>query len=73
LRASRKDLEALEERVNALLKRVRLHVCHRNGYTAIDVVAKDGRTIDTLTAGLTMREAYELLAALERSLALEHG
>lgn len=66
-----KDLENAQEYANDFLKHINLKVGFRYGYTAIDVTDKDGRIFDTLIAGLTKRQAYDLLYALGKALWLE--
>jgi len=70
MRIRRRDLEAMEERVNEVLERVKLRISYRYDYVAIDIEQK-GRVFDTLVAGLTKREAYDVLYAIKRVIELE--
>jgi hypothetical protein len=71
-RITQSDLDIREERVNDLLKelgsKLRLKVGGRYGYTAIDLL-KDDRMYNYLIAGLTKREADNILYCIERILA----
>ena len=64
MRVRDSDLEVMEQRVNALLRNVKVKVAHRYNYTAIDLTKPDGSIIDTLLVGLTKKEAYEILEAI---------
>jgi len=70
MRISKRDLEVVEKRVNSRLKNIQLKVSQRYGYTAIDI-KKDAEIYDTLIAGLSKREAYDILKCIERVLMLE--
>ena len=65
------DLKLAESLANLYLKRVKLRVEGRYGYTAIDLTHPDGRVIDTLIAGLTKRQALQILQAIKRLLSFE--
>jgi hypothetical protein len=69
-RVSKEDLAVKEKRVNDLLKNIGLRVSYRYGYVAIDIM-RNGNIMETLIAGLTKREAYDILDSIERVLALE--
>lgn len=64
MRIRKSDLENAEDRVNALLNNIKLKVSYRYGYTAIDILDDKGRVLVTLVAGLTKREAYDVLHAI---------
>jgi hypothetical protein len=66
-----KDLKAKEERVNALLREVKVRVGRRYDYVAIDMTDDEGKVLDTLAAGLTSREAFTILDCLENVLRRE--
>jgi hypothetical protein len=69
-----KDLELDEKIVNELLKNIQLKVSGRYNYTAIDIVdKKTNHVMDTLLAGLTKKQAHEILRAIERILELERS
>jgi hypothetical protein len=51
---------------------IKLKVAYRYGYTAIDVLDDDGKMRDTLIAGLTKSEAFNILSAIERILMWEN-
>jgi len=70
-RVTLKDLERAEASANCFLKRIRLRVEGRYGYTAIDITDPNGRVIGTLVAGLTKREALTILQAIKRVLSYE--
>jgi hypothetical protein len=70
-RISKEDLEYMEHRVNSYLKNIRLKVAGRYNYIAIDMYKKDGSVLDTLAAGLTKREAYEILRCIAEVLRRE--
>jgi len=70
MRITKADLEVKEKRVNQLLKKIQLKIAGRYGYTAIDIYEGD-RLRDTLISGLTKREAYNILDAIETILTLE--
>jgi len=70
MRITKEDLEAMEERVNELLRRIKLRISYRYNYVAIDI-EQNGRIFDTLLAGLTKKEAYDMLYAIERVIELE--
>jgi len=67
MRVRKKDLEIFERRVNNILKdhNLSVKVSYRYNYTAIDI-ARKGRVVDTLIAGLTKREASLILLGIER-------
>ena len=65
------DLKAKEERVNALLREVKVRVGRRYDYVAIDMTDDEGKVLDTLAAGLTSREAFTILDCLENVLRRE--
>jgi len=67
----KKDLSIKEQRVNDLLENIKGKIAYRYDYTAIDLVYPDGTMHDTLTAGLTKREAYQILDAIEAILRIE--
>jgi hypothetical protein len=67
---TKKDLAIKEERVNDLLKNIGLKVSYRYDYVAIDII-RDGKIMETLIAGLTKRETYDILESIERVLVLE--
>jgi len=69
MRIKKKDLEAKERHVNQLLDKIKLKVCYRYNYVAIDIL-KEGRVYDTLVAGLTKKQAYQILDAIDRVLLL---
>jgi hypothetical protein len=69
-RITKKDLTVKEGRVNELLKNIKLKVSYRYNYIAIDIT-KEGKILDTLIAGLTKPQAYDILECLERVLTLE--
>jgi len=71
MRITKKDLEAMEERVNDLLEKIKLRVGYRYGYVAIDL-ERNGRVFDTLVAGLTKRGAYDVLYCIRQVIELEH-
>ena len=71
MRFTKKDLEAQEEQVNALLDKINLKVAYRYSYTAIDITDKQGEVLDTLVAGLTKSEAHRLLYCIKTVLAKE--
>jgi energy-converting hydrogenase Eha subunit F len=66
-----KDLEYVEKTVNYYLKNIQLKVARRYNYIAIDIYKRDGGIIDTLIAGLSKREAYDILSSIARVLSLE--
>jgi hypothetical protein len=70
-RISKEDLEYMERRVNSYLKNIRLKVAGRYNYIAIDMYKKDGSVLDTLVAGLSKREAYEILRCIAEVLRRE--
>jgi len=70
VRISKRDLKAIESRVNSRLKKIELRVSYRYGYVAIDIY-RDGVNCDTLIAGLTNKEAFNILECIERVLMLE--
>jgi muconolactone delta-isomerase len=59
-----KDLERLG-------KKTRIKVVGRYGYTAIDKLDEQGRVWDTLIAGLTRREALDLLTSIHATLSFD--
>ena len=72
MRITDRDLRIKEEVVNGLLRKISLKVTRRYDYTAIDIYSKTtGEFIDTLAAGLTKRQAFEVLESIERVLRLE--
>jgi hypothetical protein len=71
MRITRNDLKVKEERVNELLKNVKLKVNYRYNYTAIDVTDNNGRIISTLISGLTKRQAFDILDSIEQVLRYE--
>jgi len=71
VRVGRKELKFAENRVNYLLKNIRLKVSSRYGYKAIDICDKNGNVIDTLIAGLSGKEAWNILDAIARVIELE--
>lgn len=74
MRIKTDDVAASADRLNSFLKRVNVRVAGRYGYTALDLVDKEGgAVVDTLIAGLTKREAKEFLDAMERLLRYELG
>jgi len=68
---TQKDLKEREQSVNALLNMVKLKVARRCGNTAIDICHPKGRAKDTLLAGLTKRQAYDVLYAIKMVLVHE--
>jgi hypothetical protein len=70
MRVREADLELAEKVTNSYLKSVQLKVGYRYGYTAIDIV-RDGQVIDTLVAGLTKGQAFDLLTTVQKLLILE--
>ncbi|MEM2190757.1 MAG: hypothetical protein QW734_05350 [Candidatus Bathyarchaeia archaeon] len=70
-RITRDELETAEKRVNNALEScgsdIRVKLGRRYGYWAIDIVKKGG-VEDTLSAGLTAKEAKEVLDGLSRLL-----
>jgi hypothetical protein len=71
-RISKEDLEYMERRVNSYLKNIQLKVAGRYNYIAIDMYKKDGSSVlDTLAAGLSKREAYEILRCIAEVLRRE--
>jgi len=70
-RVSKEDLEHMERRVNSYLKNIQLKVAGRYNYIAIDIYKRDGSVLDTLAAGLTKREAYEILRCIAEVLRRE--
>jgi hypothetical protein len=70
-RITKKDLTVKEGRVNGLLKNIKLKVSYRYNYVAIDITNTEGKILDTLIAGLTKPQAYDILECLERVLTLE--
>jgi len=70
-RIGKKDLEAVERRVNSMLRKIQLKVSSRYGYTAIDITDKRGNMIGTLATGLSKRQAYEILEAIAEVLMRE--
>jgi hypothetical protein len=71
MRITKNDLKVKEERVNGLLRNVKLKVGFRYDYTAIDVADKEGRIISTLISGLTKRQAFYILDSIEQVLRYE--
>jgi len=71
VRVTSRDLKVKEERVNALLREVKVRVGRRYDYTAIDMTDDEGKVLDTLAAGLTSREAFTILDCLENVLRRE--
>ena len=71
MRVTSRDLKVKEERVNALLREVKVRVGRRYDYTAIDMTDDEGKVLDTLAAGLTSREAFTILDCLENVLRRE--
>ena len=71
MRVNKQDLAIREERVNSLLKKVKVKVAFRYNYAAIDLANDKGIMIETLAAGLTKPQVYEILCCLERVLTLE--
>jgi hypothetical protein len=65
------DVVKKAERVNSLLTKINLKPGRRYDYTAIDITDKSGRILSTLIAGLTNREAYDLLYCIEEVLVRE--
>jgi len=70
MRVTKRDLEKKVERVNYLLRNVKLKVAYRFGYTAIDVM-KNNVPFETLISGITKRQAYDILDCIERLKLLE--
>jgi hypothetical protein len=73
MRITKQDLEAKEKRVNELLDKngnLRLKVSYRYNYVAIDIFLGN-KIFDTLIAGLTKKEAYNILESIEKALALK--
>jgi hypothetical protein len=70
-RITKEDLEIKSKRVNEYLKKINLIPAYRYDYTAIDITDKTGRMIDTLIAGLTKREAFDILSSIENVLRRE--
>jgi hypothetical protein len=69
---TKEDLAYKETHVNCLLKKCKLKVAYRYNYVAIDILDKNsGNMKDTLIAGLTKRQAYDILEAISRILLLE--
>jgi len=65
-RITKSMLEAKEKSVNQYLSKIKLRVAYRYNYTAIDIQKSDsGIMLDTLISGLTKREAFNILNAIE--------
>jgi len=72
IRITDKDLKVKEKAVNELLDKVQVKIGHRYSYTAIDLVSKENNTmITTLIAGLSRKEAFEFLEAIQTLLRYE--
>jgi len=72
LRITKNDLLIKASRVNKFLKKINLIPSWRYDYTAIDIADKEGRIKDTLVAGLTKAEAWQILESIERVFHLEN-
>jgi hypothetical protein len=72
MKITKRDLETKQERVNSLLRKIKVRVGYRYGYTAIDII-RNGNVYETLIAGLTKREAYDILDCIEEIMFLEGG
>jgi hypothetical protein len=60
--------------INAKLEKIQIRVAHRYNYTAIDLYDKQtGEYMFPLIAGLTKRQAYEILEAINTILRHEIG
>jgi len=71
MRVTNRDLKTKEEIVNGLLRNVSLRVEKRYNYIAIDICDKSGKVLETLIAGLTKKQTYNILDVVERILMLE--
>jgi hypothetical protein len=72
MRITKMDLEAKEKMVNFCLRNVNVKASERYGYTAIDIVdRKNPYGVRTLISGLTKRDAYYFLDAMENLLRAE--
>jgi len=72
MRITDRDLEAKERRVNFCLRKTDVKVSGRYGYTAIDIVDRENpHGVRTLISGLTKRDAYYFLDAMENLLRAE--
>ena len=73
-RITNSDLKLKEEVINAKLDKIQIRVAHRYNYTAIDLYDKQtGEYMFPLIAGLTKRQAYEILEAINTILQHEIG
>lgn len=57
-------MEELEHLVNQQLNNINLRITRRYNYFAIDICNKDGQVLTTLLAGLSGRQAYDILNAI---------
>jgi translation initiation factor IF-3 len=73
MRITKQDLEAKEKRINELLEKdtnIKIKVSYRYNYVAIDIFLGN-KIFDTLIAGLTKKEAYNILESIEKALAFK--
>jgi len=71
LRVTKEDLMEKQKRVNEALRNINIKVCFRYNYTALDLLDKQGKIIDTVVAGITKIEAFRILNSIETVLLYE--
>jgi len=71
MRVSKPMLEIACNRLNCLLKKIRIRPAYRYNYTALDIYKPDGICIGTLETGLTKKEAFQIVQAIYQVLIRE--